>query len=112
MPIAFSGAKDVVLMEYARLTGQPFKVFNLDTGRWTRSQVDVERPMARKWRCSKDDYLDSKNYGRHMNRGHNCSRKPMESQTTTQSSSTVTSLIVIGGNDSGAGTFQSFPCKT
>ena len=83
MPIAFSGAKDVVLMEYARLTGQPFKVFNLDTGRWTRSQVDVERPMARKWRCSKDDYLDSKNYGRHMNRGHNCSRKPMESQTTT-----------------------------
>ncbi|RVW89500.1 5'-adenylylsulfate reductase 3, chloroplastic [Vitis vinifera] len=44
MPIAFSGAKDVVLMEYARLTGQPFKVFNLDTGRWTRSQWSRDLP--------------------------------------------------------------------
>ncbi|KAK1317800.1 hypothetical protein QJS10_CPA05g01685 [Acorus calamus] len=27
------GAKDVALIEYARLTGRPFRVFSLDTGR-------------------------------------------------------------------------------
>ncbi|XP_043692706.1 5'-adenylylsulfate reductase 1, chloroplastic-like [Telopea speciosissima] len=31
--IAFSGAEDVVLIEYAKLTGRPFRVFSLDTGR-------------------------------------------------------------------------------
>lgn len=31
--IAFSGAEDVALVEYAHLTGKPFRVFSLDTGR-------------------------------------------------------------------------------
>ncbi|CAA6671985.1 unnamed protein product [Spirodela intermedia] len=31
--IAFSGAEDVALIEYAWLTGRPFRVFSLDTGR-------------------------------------------------------------------------------
>lgn len=31
--IAFSGAEDVVLLEYARQSGLPFRVFTLDTGR-------------------------------------------------------------------------------
>ncbi|XWS12848.1 hypothetical protein CRYUN_Cryun37aG0125700 [Craigia yunnanensis] len=31
--IAFSGAEDVALIEYAKLTGKPFRVFSLDTGR-------------------------------------------------------------------------------
>ncbi|KAL9687039.1 hypothetical protein QQ045_031435 [Rhodiola kirilowii] len=31
--IAFSGAEDVALIEYARLTRRPFRVFSLDTGR-------------------------------------------------------------------------------
>ncbi|CBI14796.3 unnamed protein product, partial [Vitis vinifera] len=31
--IAFSGAEDIALIEYARLTGRPFRVFSLDTGR-------------------------------------------------------------------------------
>ncbi|MBA0658935.1 hypothetical protein Goklo_011109 [Gossypium klotzschianum] len=31
--IAFSGAEDVALVEYAKLTGRPFRVFSLDTGR-------------------------------------------------------------------------------
>lgn len=31
--IAFSGAEDVALLEYARLTGRPFRVFSLDTAR-------------------------------------------------------------------------------
>lgn len=33
MGIAFSGAEDVALIEYAHLTGRPFRVFSLDTGR-------------------------------------------------------------------------------
>jgi adenylyl-sulfate reductase (glutathione) len=31
--ISFSGAEDVVLIEYARQSGRPFRVFSLDTGR-------------------------------------------------------------------------------
>ncbi|KAL2475646.1 5'-adenylylsulfate reductase 3 [Abeliophyllum distichum] len=31
--IAFSGVEDVALIEYAHLTGRPFRVFSLDTGR-------------------------------------------------------------------------------
>ena len=31
--IAFSGAEDVALVEYAHLTGRRFRVFSLDTGR-------------------------------------------------------------------------------
>lgn len=31
--LAFSGSEDVVLLEYARQTGRPFRVFTLDTGR-------------------------------------------------------------------------------
>uniref|UniRef100_A0A0E0EBU2 Thioredoxin domain-containing protein n=1 Tax=Oryza meridionalis TaxID=40149 RepID=A0A0E0EBU2_9ORYZ len=31
--IAFSGAEDVALIEYAKLTRRPFRVFSLDTGR-------------------------------------------------------------------------------
>ncbi|KAF5742161.1 APS reductase [Tripterygium wilfordii] len=31
--IAFSGAEDVALIEYAHLTGRPFRVFSPDTGR-------------------------------------------------------------------------------
>ena len=33
LAIAFSGAEDVALIQYAHLTGKPFRVFSLDTGR-------------------------------------------------------------------------------
>ena len=33
LAIAFSGAEDVALIQYAKLTGRPFRVFSLDTGR-------------------------------------------------------------------------------
>ena len=33
VPISFSGAEDVVLVDMARRTGLPFRVFTLDTGR-------------------------------------------------------------------------------
>ncbi|KAM7273506.1 hypothetical protein ACFE04_028170 [Oxalis oulophora] len=67
------------------------------------------RTDGKKWRCSKDAYPDSKYCERHMHRGRNRSRKPVESQTT--SSSSVTSLTVTGST-SGPGTFQNLPLHT
>ncbi|XVF06830.1 hypothetical protein REPUB_Repub06bG0084900 [Reevesia pubescens] len=66
------------------------------------------RTDGKKWRCSKDAYPDSKYCERHMHRGRNRSRKPVESQTMTQSSSTVTSLTV-SGSSGGTGSFQNLP---
>ncbi|XP_054811631.1 LOW QUALITY PROTEIN: growth-regulating factor 4-like [Prosopis cineraria] len=56
------------------------------------------RTDGKKWRCSKEAYPDSKYCERHMHRGRNRSRKPVESHTMIQSSSTVTSLTVTGGS--------------
>ncbi|XWS65022.1 hypothetical protein CRYUN_Cryun05aG0055000 [Craigia yunnanensis] len=66
------------------------------------------RTDGKKWRCSKDAYPDSKYCERHMNRGRNRSRKPVESQPMRQSSSTVTSLTV-SGSSGGTGSFQKLP---
>lgn len=66
------------------------------------------RTDGKKWRCSKEAYPDSKYCERHMHRGRNRSRKPVESQTMAQSTSTVTSLTVAGGS-SRAGNFQNIP---
>ncbi|GFY81823.1 growth-regulating factor 3 [Actinidia rufa] len=73
------------------------------------------RTDGKKWRCSKDAYPDSKYCERHMHRGRNRSRKPVESQVVSQSSSsTVTSLAVteINSSSSGAGSFQNLPLHT
>ncbi|CAK8575576.1 unnamed protein product [Lathyrus sativus] len=44
------------------------------------------RTDGKKWRCSKEAYPDSKYCERHMHRGRNRSRKPVESQTMPSSS--------------------------
>ena len=51
------------------------------------------RTDGKKWRCSKEAYPDSKYCERHMHRGKNRSRKPVEvlKSTTTPSSSTTNS---------------------
>lgn len=66
------------------------------------------RTDGKKWRCSKDAYPDSKYCERHMHRGRNRSRKPVESQTITQSSSTVTALTATGSSG-GTGSYQNLP---
>ncbi|KAE9606478.1 hypothetical protein Lal_00013991 [Lupinus albus] len=63
------------------------------------------RTDGKKWRCSKEAYPDSKYCERHMHRGRNRSRKPVESQTMAQSSSAVTSMTVTSSN-SATGNFQ------
>ncbi|KAA8534781.1 hypothetical protein F0562_029777 [Nyssa sinensis] len=54
------------------------------------------RTDGKKWRCSKEAYPDSKYCERHMHRGRNRSRKPVEVMTTsTNSSTTQTPTIPI-----------------
>ncbi|XP_059633213.1 growth-regulating factor 1-like isoform X2 [Cornus florida] len=52
------------------------------------------RTDGKKWRCSKEAYPDSKYCERHMHRGRNRSRKPVEvvNTTTTNTAATINSL--------------------
>ncbi|RWW70261.1 hypothetical protein BHE74_00022065 [Ensete ventricosum] len=71
------------------------------------------RTDGKKWRCSKDAHPDSKYCERHMHRGRNRSRKPVESQSISQlqsASSTTTSLTPTGSSGSvSSGGLQSIP---
>lgn len=60
------------------------------------------RTDGKKWRCSKDAHPNSKYCERHMNRSRYRSRKPVESQNTSQSLSTTVG-VDIGGNRSSIG---------
>ncbi|KAI3505420.1 hypothetical protein L1887_27549 [Cichorium endivia] len=84
------------------------KKFDPEPGRCRRTD-------GKKWRCSKDAYPDSKYCERHMHRGRNRSRKPVESQSASQSLSTAVSnvsTVSSGGTGSrsyqglGSGSFQ------
>ncbi|WOL19001.1 hypothetical protein Cni_G27798 [Canna indica] len=75
------------------------------------------RTDGKKWRCSKDAYPGSKYCERHMHRGRNRSRKPVESQTVSPSqttSSALPSLSPSGSNAGGTGvrTFQSISLQS
>lgn len=52
----------------------------------TQNLVDAEEQMGKKWRCSKDAFPDSKYCERHMHRGRNRSRKPVETPASHSSS--------------------------
>ena len=47
--IAFSGAEDVALLEYAHLTGRPFRVFSLDTGRLNAETYQLFDQVEKKY---------------------------------------------------------------
>ncbi|WOG85368.1 hypothetical protein DCAR_0104556 [Daucus carota subsp. sativus] len=75
------------------------KKFDPEPGRCRRTD-------GKKWRCSKDAYPDSKYCERHMHRGRNRSRKPVESQSTSHSMPIAMQHITTGCSGSG-GIFQS-----
>ncbi|KAF7843593.1 growth-regulating factor 5 [Senna tora] len=89
----------------------------MDYGR----KVDPEpgrcrRTDGKKWRCSKEAYPDSKYCERHMHRGRNRSRKPVEvssTTTTTNISANTTSQAISSYNNSRnpntSSTTSSFP---
>ncbi|KAG9150481.1 hypothetical protein Leryth_010866 [Lithospermum erythrorhizon] len=68
------------------------KKFDPEPGRCRRTD-------GKKWRCSKDAYQDSKYCERHMHRGRSRSRKPVESQSTSQSLSTIMSNNSTGNKN-------------
>ncbi|KAD4178546.1 hypothetical protein R6Q59_022144 [Mikania micrantha] len=76
------------------------KKFDPEPGRCRRTD-------GKKWRCSKDAYPDSKYCERHMHRGRNRSRKPVESQTTSQSLPTAVSHVTaVRSSGSGNRSYQ------
>ncbi|KAJ8478246.1 hypothetical protein OPV22_021973 [Ensete ventricosum] len=80
------------------------KKFDPEPGRCRRTD-------GKKWRCSKDAHPESRYCERHMHRGRNRSRKPVESQPVapSQSASTVISLAPSG---SGGSDSKSIPMRT
>jgi len=84
------------------------------------------RTDGKKWRCSKEAYPDSKYCERHMHRGRNRSRKPVElvvsSSTTSTNNTNTTSQsntpssynrnISLNNNSSSINSPSSFPFST
>ncbi|KAL0374555.1 UNVERIFIED_CONTAM: Growth-regulating factor 1, partial [Sesamum radiatum] len=56
------------------------------------------RTDGKKWRCSKEAYPDSKYCERHMHRGRNRSRKPVEILSQTTATATAPNAIPINNN--------------
>ncbi|CAH1451788.1 unnamed protein product [Lactuca virosa] len=65
---------------YTNLSLYYGKKFDPEPGRCRRTD-------GKKWRCSKEAFHESKYCERHMNRGRNRSRKPVESQSTAKGGS-------------------------
>ncbi|XP_021908703.1 growth-regulating factor 3 isoform X2 [Carica papaya] len=88
---------------------------------WSRAALDPEpgrcrRTDGKKWRCSRDVVAGQKYCERHMHRGRNRSRKPVEIPTPNTTAavtplsvaaSTVSSLGAGGGGLGGSDTFKS-----
>lgn len=77
------------------------------SGCWGRAAMDPEpgrcrRTDGKKWRCSRDVVVGQKYCERHMHRGRNRSRKPVEIPTTT-ASATAGGLTAAGAGRGAAG---------
>ncbi|XP_043698793.1 growth-regulating factor 3-like isoform X2 [Telopea speciosissima] len=81
--------KKSLLGSSACYTHQPYhQPAMMQSGYWGRSAVDPEpgrcrRTDGKKWRCSRDVVAGHKYCERHLNRGRNRSRKPVEIPTPT-----------------------------
>ncbi|KAI3925312.1 hypothetical protein MKX01_035429 [Papaver californicum] len=92
----------------------PWTYYHMGLGR----KIDPEpgrcrRTDGKKWRCSKEAYNDSKYCEKHMHRGRNRSRKPVEistsSSTTNQSKSMVSSAYNPYYNSPSSSSRYGFP---
>ncbi|GAV67066.1 WRC domain-containing protein/QLQ domain-containing protein [Cephalotus follicularis] len=78
----------------------------LQSGYWGRAAMDPEpgrcrRTDGKKWRCSRDVVAGQKYCERHVHRGRNRSRKPVENPTPT-----TTSNLVAGAGAVACGTLK------
>ena len=74
----------------------------LQSGYWGRASMDPEpgrcrRTDGKKWRCSRDVVAGQKYCERHMHRGRNRSRKPVEIPTTRTATPGNGGANVCGG---------------
>ncbi|KAI3985109.1 hypothetical protein MKX01_027195 [Papaver californicum] len=79
---------------------QHYQPTMLQSGYWGRTSVDQEpgrcrRTDGKKWRCSKDVVSGQKYCNRHMHRGRNRSRKPVEISTRPIISNNTSSSVTI-----------------
>ncbi|KAJ0895722.1 putative transcription factor interactor and regulator C3H-WRC/GRF family [Helianthus annuus] len=78
-------------------------------------KIDLEpgrcrRTDGKKWRCSKEAYPDSKYCERHMHRGRNRSRKPVEfSSSSSSSSSAATSVNNVSSSSAISKSIDAYP---
>ncbi|XP_065855341.1 growth-regulating factor 3-like [Euphorbia lathyris] len=80
----------------------------LQTGYWGRAATDPEpgrcrRTDGKKWRCSRDVVAGQKYCERHVHRGRNRSRKPVEIPTPVSATSNSTAAAAGGGGGGGGG---------
>ncbi|GMI96648.1 growth-regulating factor 4 [Hibiscus trionum] len=82
----------------------------LQSGYWGRSAMDPEpgrcrRTDGKKWRCSRDVVAGQKYCERHVHRGRNRSRKPVEMPTSSSAAAAANNNATarFGGGASGAG---------
>ncbi|XP_023528302.1 growth-regulating factor 3-like [Cucurbita pepo subsp. pepo] len=78
----------------------------LQAGYWGRAAMDPEpgrcrRTDGKKWRCSRDVVAGQKYCERHMHRGRNRSRKPVETTTTKPTSTTTTAAAAAAVSSGG-----------
>lgn len=76
------------------------------TGYWGRGAMDPEpgrckRTDGKKWRCSRDVVAGHKYCDRHIHRGRNRSRKPVETTTTTTTTATTAASSFVLGEELG-----------
>ncbi|XP_057503621.1 growth-regulating factor 5-like [Actinidia eriantha] len=75
---------------------QPIGAGNFEMGLGRKAYPEpgrCRRTDGKKWRCSKEAHPDSKYCERHMHRGKNRSRKPVEVISSTSSSTTTAAAI-------------------
>ncbi|KAK0585499.1 hypothetical protein LWI29_029494 [Acer saccharum] len=82
------------------------------TGYWGRAAMDPEpgrcrRTDGKKWRCSRDVVAGHKYCERHMHRGRNRSRKPVEIPTPNLTTAAAAASSPIIGGGAGGGCFKS-----
>ncbi|KMT06321.1 hypothetical protein BVRB_7g160040 isoform A [Beta vulgaris subsp. vulgaris] len=88
----------------------------LQAGYWGKGAMDPEpgrcrRTDGKKWRCSRDVVAGHKYCERHMHRGRNRSRKPVEFPAAAAAASAVSSSSVSAG-DTLVGSYNTKPSPT
>ncbi|MFS7974602.1 putative transcription factor interactor and regulator C3H-WRC/GRF family [Helianthus anomalus] len=115
--IGFSFTVSMIIIAVGVWEGSSFPYNQLyQIGGYGGRKIDLEpgrcrRTDGKKWRCSKEAYPDSKYCERHMHRGRNRSRKPVEfsSSSSSSSSSAATSVNNVSSSSAISKSIDAYP---